>query len=150
AFPRQPHFQVSGGRCRHGHRRAPRIEIPVVEGTTRQAKAPSLGIRWAWIYGWSGPAVERDGHAKQPVAAVPTYGVRASSGCVDTFWRCGRARANEAVTAPATISGVPIANPRDGWSCRTMMASAAVDSGSMVPRAETFTEPSRRRPRNRQ
>lgn len=39
-------------RVREG--RAPRIQISVVEGTTRQAKAPRLGLRWVWILGLSG------------------------------------------------------------------------------------------------
>ena len=28
---------------------APRIQISVAEGTTRQANAPALGLRWTWI-----------------------------------------------------------------------------------------------------
>jgi hypothetical protein len=38
--------QVWGARCTAGHTRAPRIRNPVTEGTTRQAKAPALGLRW--------------------------------------------------------------------------------------------------------
>jgi hypothetical protein len=53
-FPGIPHFQVSGPGCTAGRTRAPRIQISVVEGTTRQAKAPPLGLRWAWICGLSG------------------------------------------------------------------------------------------------
>jgi hypothetical protein len=64
AFPPIPHFQVSGRRCRDGHRRASRIQILVVEGTMRQAKAPALGLRWVWICRLSGPAMGRDGHLR--------------------------------------------------------------------------------------
>lgn len=38
--------QVSGGGCHERHRRAPRIQNPIAEGTKRHAKAPALGLRW--------------------------------------------------------------------------------------------------------
>jgi hypothetical protein len=45
-FPHQPHFQVSGARCRAAHTRAPRIQNRIAEGIARKAKAPALGLRW--------------------------------------------------------------------------------------------------------
>jgi hypothetical protein len=53
-FSGVPHFQTVPAGCRAGYPRAPRIQILVAEGTTRQANAPALGLRWAWIRRLSG------------------------------------------------------------------------------------------------
>jgi len=78
-FPHQPHFQVSGAGCKAGHLRAPRIQDPVAEGTTRQAKAPPLGLDLRA----QRPAVERNSHAKQPGASS----LRLRSACFEWLRR---------------------------------------------------------------
>jgi hypothetical protein len=60
-----PHFQTVRAGCTEGHGRALRIQIRSAQGTTRQAKARALSLRWAWIFGlggrgWSATATSGD------------------------------------------------------------------------------------------
>jgi hypothetical protein len=48
-------FQTVRAGCRVGRRRALRIQIRGAKGTTRQARAPALGLRWAWMLRLSRP-----------------------------------------------------------------------------------------------
>jgi hypothetical protein len=45
-FPSVPHFQTVRAACRAGRRRVLRIQIRSPWSTTRQARAPMLGLRW--------------------------------------------------------------------------------------------------------
>ena len=70
-----------------------------------------------------------------PAPAVFAYEVRASSGCVDTFWRCGRAPANDAATEPVTMSGVPMARGEPHWDSRSPQSLHQTTSDSGGRRA---------------